>query len=96
MCSRSSFQIHDNRSFQDEEVPGKFVSTLFGHTKRVNAVKWINNLNGSFQNSFVSASVDTTAIVWIREQENYIPKYVLKGILFSYCILYRVSGKGVL
>lgn len=71
--------IHDICFFQDEQIPGKFSGTLFAHTKRVNAVKWIQNLTGCFQNSLVSASVDTTAIVWMWEQENYTPKYVLKG-----------------
>lgn len=76
---RTVSPIHNICLFQDEEIPGKYSSTLFAHTNRVNAVKWIQNLTGTFQNFLVSASVDTTAIVWIWEQENYAPKYVLKG-----------------
>ncbi len=56
----------------------KYEETLFAHTDRVNVVKWIQG-TGIFQNSFISASVDKTAIVWIHKKHSYNPEYVLKS-----------------
>lgn len=44
-------------------------------------MKWIHGLNADTENSFISGSVDTTAVIWIQDpiEIEYIPKYVLRG-----------------
>ena len=39
----------------------RIVSTLSGHTSRVNCVRWISN------DAFISTSTDTTARIWCRQ-----------------------------
>lgn len=49
-----------------------------GHTKRVNAVRWIREKNASYETELLSASSDGTAIVWSSKGDAY-QKYILKG-----------------
>ncbi|KAF5281600.1 hypothetical protein FQR65_LT02920 [Abscondita terminalis] len=55
---------------------GKIINTLYGHTKRVNSVKWISGC--SYEKELVSGSSDETTVVWTLIGRNYAP-FVLKG-----------------
>lgn len=49
--------------FQNES-DGLVVSSFVAHTMRVNSVKWVQNVDSSCQQDFVSCSTDNTAILW--------------------------------
>ncbi|KAL5234925.1 hypothetical protein ACI65C_002335 [Semiaphis heraclei] len=46
------------------ESDGLVVSSFVAHTMRVNSVKWVQNVDSSCQQDFVSCSTDNTAILW--------------------------------
>lgn len=50
--------------FQNE-CDGRVISSFVAHTKRVNCVKWVQNIDKSCQQQdFVSCSTDNSAILW--------------------------------
>jgi WD40 repeat protein len=49
--------------FQNES-DGLVISSFVAHTKRVNSVKWVQNVESCCQQDFVSCSTDNTAILW--------------------------------
>ncbi|KAF5303387.1 hypothetical protein FQA39_LY09978 [Lamprigera yunnana] len=55
---------------------GKIIETLYGHTERVNSVKWITG--ATYEEELVSGSSDGNAIVWTLRDSSYSP-YILKG-----------------
>ncbi|KAF2896230.1 hypothetical protein ILUMI_09946 [Ignelater luminosus] len=57
---------------------GKIIKNLFGHSKRVNSVRWISGIGDYEETELVSGSSDGTAIVWSYKEGNYVP-FILKG-----------------
>ncbi|XP_032234030.2 elongator complex protein 2 [Nematostella vectensis] len=61
-----------------ENSSGLIECILNGHKDRVNCVKWINNHHEP-EVELVSGSTDKTAIVWKKENDNWILSATLKG-----------------
>ncbi|KAJ2797338.1 Elongator subunit elp2, partial [Coemansia furcata] len=54
-------------------------TTLQGHTKRVNCVRFVRSISGTATDTIVSASADCTARVWQRISQDWECKAVLSG-----------------
>ncbi|KAJ2838609.1 Elongator subunit elp2 [Coemansia sp. 'formosensis'] len=54
-------------------------TTLQGHTKRVNCVRFVRSISGTATDTIVSASADCTARVWQRISQAWECKAVLSG-----------------
>ena len=50
---------------------GKVTSTLHKHKDRVNTVRWVKHRNSEAESELVSSSVDGTAIIWSRPNDNF-------------------------
>ncbi|XP_014225348.1 probable elongator complex protein 2 [Trichogramma pretiosum] len=67
---------------------GLILSTLHGHSDRVNSVFWIKTAPGRSENEIVSASSDGTAIIWTftnKECTLYTNKVLKMNQSISYC-----------
>ncbi|KAJ2071210.1 Elongator subunit elp2, partial [Coemansia sp. S100] len=62
----------------DAQGPG-IHTTLQGHTKRVNSVRFVRSISGTSTDTIVSASADCTARVWQRTSQSWECKSVLSG-----------------
>ncbi|XP_035827698.1 elongator complex protein 2 [Aplysia californica] len=79
----NSIAVYQPEGFAAGTTGGGILSTLYGHSGKVNAVTWIGNA-GCDETELVSGSADGSAIVWCftnteERQGQYKPVCTLKG-----------------
>ncbi|MEE6465443.1 hypothetical protein FKM82_006558 [Ascaphus truei] len=71
------------------------VSTLNGHTGRVNCVQWIQKHDCSSETELVSGGSDKLVIIWKIKENQYEHSVALKGHTEAVCVVHAVCTQGV-
>ncbi|KAM9308799.1 elongator complex protein 2 [Gastrophryne carolinensis] len=79
---------HSIALYNPEEY--KVISTLNGHTERVNCVQWIQKPDCSAENELVSGASDKKVIIWKLQDFQCVQKYVLEGHTETVCATHAV------